>query len=528
MSTAISRSAEAAGSHASTTSNTSKCPHYPSLYAKYKPGARLGRGCFATVYKAERRSDGLQVAIKAIEKKKLDGDTTALLQNELEVLQAVSEHPGIVTLLDSLDTERHMFFIMEYVDGGPLLDRIVSRGNFSENDARVLLRATLLTLEFLANLGCVHRDIKPENILVDNYSDKWPVKLTDFGLSEKMRPDELLYQTIGTPLFVAPEILNGRGYDCACDMWSLGVVLYLVLCGYPPFPYDSPAVLIKAIINGNYSFPAPEWDRVSGDAKDAVRRMLDIDPHRRITPTEALSHPWFRAAQSTSDLPNSKLKEFNASRKCKAAFVAVRTTIGLMKILDSKPKGEHDASSQMKLRGDVEKIGAMLERFKLKDAKRAISESKKPQTSSHPQKTTLPFTPLRHSRRSLVLPVSLRESIQHDLQSDSGNAAMEPARSPSWNSQVMSSRAKELVAEANRSIPERDILNPFLRLNDDAPDKSEPKRDLKLESEGNGDIPEPRNSKRLPKQDSKGSRDISQKPRPKYLAKLDFKGIGFT
>ncbi|CDF32305.1 Serine/threonine protein kinase [Chondrus crispus] len=462
MSTTISRPGKTAATSIPSGSISKDYPWHPSLEAVYEPGVKLGRGCFATVYKAKRRSDAVQVAIKAVEKNKLDGDTTALLRNELEVLQAVSKHPGIVTLLDSLDTEEHMFFIMEYVDGGPLLDRIVSRGSFSENDARVLLRATLLTLEFLANLGCVHRDIKPENILVDNCSDKWPVKLTDFGFSEKMQPDELLYQTMGTPLFVAPEILNGRGYDCACDMWSLGVVLYLVLCGYPPFPSDSPNVLVEAIVNGNYSFPAPEWDHVSDDAKDALRRMLEIDPHRRITPTEALVHPWFRAAQSTSDLPNSKLKEFNVARKFKALYVAVRTTQSFWKVLDPNRKREQDPVSHEKLQEDVERNRAMLERLKLNTTKMTVPETSSAPGSSKPNAASqFPFTPLRHSRRSLVLPVSALDSTSERSHGGGGHQVKQSTGFKSWNSQMMSSRAEELVAQANGSLAEKDNLNPF-------------------------------------------------------------------
>lgn len=484
MSTALSKLAAAATAAASGSSsaNSSGCPWHPHLEAVYKPGAKLGRGCFATVYKAERRSDGLQVAIKAVEKNKLDGETAGLLQNELEVLQAVSEHPGIVTLLDSLDTDKHMFFVMDYVDGGPLLDRIVSRGNFSENDARVLLRAILLTLEFLADLGCVHRDIKPENILVDNYSKKWPVKLTDFGLSAKMQPDELLYQTLGTPLFVAPEILNGRGYDSTCDMWSLGVVLYLVLCGYPPFPYDSPDILINAIVKGEYSFPAPEWDIVSEDAKDAVRRMLEIDAHRRITPVEALAHPWFRAAQSTSDLPNSKLKSFNARRKLKASMVAVRTTVDFMKFLDPKRNVKQNTPTQEELQEDVERNRALLQRLGIKETGTPSPDKDKCQQQSQARTAPeLPQTSLKQSRRSLVLPVSIFEAapLEHS-QYGGGCAMMQSTDSIPWNSQVMSSRAKALVAEVKGSPVVEDNANPFLLPASVSEERTEPRKPKKL------------------------------------------------
>lgn len=465
---AAARSASSSGS----VSLAPKCPSHPLLEAAYSVGDTLGRGCFATVYKGTRRRDGLEVAVKVVDKARLDTDTASLLQNELEVLRAVSEHPGIVTLLDSIETDAHMYFVMEYVDGGPLLDRIVLRGSFSENDARILLRTTLLTLEFLADLGCVHRDIKPENILVDNYSKAWPAKLTDFGLSAKMQPDELLYQTLGTPLFVAPEILTGSGYDSACDIWSLGVVLYLVLCGYPPFPYETPSALIEAIVNGDYSFPAPEWDHVSADAKDALRRMMEVDPQKRIAPKEALAHPWFKATQSTSDLPNSKLKTFNARRKLKASVVAVRTAFDLMKAV--KPAVKQNALTQAELLEEVERCRALIKAMGVKDKGTPNSDGDAGEKEMEAPK-------VKGSRRSLVLPVSIFD-IEPQLMDGSsapgGHRLLKSTESMPWNSQVMSSRAKELVAEIKVSPGLNGNVNPFLvPKSDSAEGQDEPKQE---------------------------------------------------
>lgn len=446
-------------------------PSFPELDSSYDVGKRLGRGCFATVYKARRRSDDAAVAVKAVEKKRLDVETAKLLQNELEVLQAVSEHPGIVTLLDSVETDTYMFFVMAYVDGGPLLDRIVSKGNFSENDARVILRTILQTLHYLSHLGCVHRDIKPENILVDNHSKSWPVKLTDFGLSAKMQPDELLHGTLGTPLFVAPEILKGEGYDCACDTWSLGVVLYLVLCGYPPFPYDNAKELVRAIVHGRYSFPAPEWDHVSSDAKDALTRMMEVDPKRRITPADALRHPWFRAAQSTTDLPNSKLVSFNARRKLRAGMFAVRTTFDFMKFVnkDRSSSQKEGPSTQEELLQAVEKSRKLIQRMGISGRSSPPSQTNNAQREQPDVELTRPM-----SRRSLVLPSSILESaslytpkVTHVTEGGmpAERTSREFAHRSSdiipWSSQMMSSRAKALVAEVKGSPVLDDSENPF-------------------------------------------------------------------
>lgn len=472
-------------------------PSHPLLDCRYRLGPRLGRGCFATVYKATRLSDNVTVAIKAVEKKRLDAETAILLDNELQILRAVSQHPGIVTLLDHIDTDTHMFFALEYVDGGPLLDRIVKRRSFSENDARILLRTILLTLEFLSELGCVHRDIKPENILVDNYSLQWPVKLTDFGLSAKMQPDQLLYAALGTPLFVAPEILIGQGYDCSCDMWSLGVVIYIVLCGYPPFPfYEGPENLITAIVNGRYDFPSGEWDHVSQDAKDVVRRMLEIDPSKRITPSVALRHRWVSRSQSTTDLPNQQLKSFNARRKLKASFVAVRTTRDFMNTINRIRKSPtlERRQQQKDLLRDVERSRVLLEQMGMGYTNQPASHHKRNSYDSD-------MAVSRGSRKSLVLPVNgLDNASTCRTPGRPTNLKMSTFVSPiiglnASSSQIMESKAKAMVAEVNQSRLLADNTNPFM---------AESQVDVEKTSK------------------TAGGNEQHPNPRPKPLASLDF------
>lgn len=473
-------------------------PSHPLLDSRYKVGNKLGRGCFATVYQATRLSDNEKVAIKVIEKDKLDEETEILLNNELQILQAVSRHPGIVTLLDHIETDTHMFFVMDYVEGGPLLDRIVSRGSFSENDARILLRTILSTLQFLDELGCVHRDIKPENILVDNHSSTWPVKLTDFGLSAKMQQDQLLYDALGTPLFVAPEILNGQGYDSSCDMWSLGVVMYIVLCGYPPFPYsETPATLIDAIIHGRYDFPRGEWDHVSADAKHIVCRMLEIDPSKRITPSEALNHQWVAHVQSTSDLPNRKLRSFNARRKLKASVCAIRTmNIVSRGVRALTAQGGHDRQacqqpeSNEELLRDVERARVLIEKmgFGLDGKRKGPSMHDRDGASFDSE--FLMSRGTGGNRRSLILPVNsivggtddMTKAGNHDL--GGHNHFQYPPQQGStqskrqvWmghicgsrmgqldahTSQFMESKANAMVAEVYQSTIVGNDTNPFM------------------------------------------------------------------
>lgn len=449
-------------------------PPYQPILDQYSVGSQLGRGCFAKVFKAVRNCDGVPVAIKVIEKKRLDNQVSNLLHNELRILQAVSEHPGIVTLLDNLETETHVFFIMEYVAGGPLLHRIVSRGSFSENDARILLRTLLLTLRFLADLGCVHRDIKPENILVDNHNKKWPVKLTDFGFSEKIQPDQLLHDAIGTPLFVAPEILKGEGYDCACDMWSLGVVMYLVLCGYPPFPiYDDPQKLTRAIINGDYSFPAREWTHVSADAKSVITEMLQVNPQKRLTPAEALARPWILMAQSTTDLPNSKLKSFNARRKLKAGFMAVRTTFGLRNILGSASL-RTDAVDQQALQREVERSRALIARASREDELFAVSDEGQNPANALFRESSARMT----CRHSLIFPTGITDLSQTndtDIDKPKGRyeeGALQSTHILTSDSDALQSKALAMVAEVNEDV---DLEDTTLFLTDSLEGESPPK-----------------------------------------------------
>lgn len=432
------------------------------------------------MYKAIRRSDNFPVAIKVVEKNRLDEETATLLDNELQILLAVSQHPGIVTLLDHIETDSQMCFVMDYVDGGPLLDRIVSRGSFSENDARILLRTILYTLQFLSQLGCVHRDIKPENILVDNHSHKWPVKLTDFGLSAKMQPDKLLYAALGTPLFVAPEILNGSGYDCSCDMWSLGVVMYIVLCGYPPFPFnDTPSKLIEAIVNGRYDFPEREWNHVSNDAKDVVRRMLEVNATKRITPSEALQHRWVLRSQSTSDLPNRNLKVFNARRKLKGSVFAVRT-FGLMSRLaggrDSSP-GSTDRREE--LQRDVENCRKLIVQMGMSSSN-GRSFIRRPEQKTGESLGT-DSVMARQNRKSLVLPMGQSAAVQGSSLRKGSTAIVPLYASTMCTSQVMQSRAKDLLAEVDVTTQMTDATNPFMdsipTSSCDTPDRSDGSND---------------------------------------------------
>lgn len=304
--------------------------------AEYEIVEKLGTGCFGSVYRVLRKADSAELALKVVRRSRLDSEAESLIRNEQEALQLISHHPGIVTLHDTLHTPTEVCFALDFVRGAPLFDKIASAGSFSENDASLALRAACKTLAYMSRVGVVHRDIKPENILCDSEDAAWPLKLTDFGLSAKLSRDALLQTSCGTPLFAAPEVLCvGRGYGCAADAWSLGVVLYVVLCGYAPFTQTEPAALVRAITRGEYTFPDPEWHQISEKAKDVVKKLMTVDPVRRLTPAQALQHPWFKTEQSTTALPNNALRDFCAHRKVRALSLTIKTACCLRRMVSA-------------------------------------------------------------------------------------------------------------------------------------------------------------------------------------------------
>lgn len=339
---------------------------YIELQQSYMIQGKLGRGTFAQVYKAVHRGSGEIFAVKAVNKHQLDDETKELLKNELRVLKYVSKFPGIVTLYEEFECDRFIWFVLEYVDGGMLLNKLARKGSFSENHARITMISTLRSLLYLSKLGVVHRDVKPENILFDSKSRDWPTRLTDFGLSAKMDKNVLLYAACGTPAFCSPEVLKGEVYDCSCDMWSFGIVLYIVLAGYPPFHGT------EDILKGSVAFPEQEWSHISDEAKDVVKKMLIVNPKERITAKKALEHSWFAMTQSTEELPNKKLITFNLRRNMRIRFFVVSSANSLLRLRDRKT--ERDSQE---LYAEVEQTRQFLREL---EAREGVVEASSPIT----------------------------------------------------------------------------------------------------------------------------------------------------
>uniref|UniRef100_A0A8C9JX41 non-specific serine/threonine protein kinase n=1 Tax=Panthera tigris altaica TaxID=74533 RepID=A0A8C9JX41_PANTA len=267
--------------------------------AFYEAGRVLGDGNFAVVKECRHRETRQAYAMKIIDKSKLKGKED-MVDSEILIIQSLS-HPNIVKLHEVYETDAEIYLIMEYVQGGDLFDAIIESVKFAERDAALMLMDLCRALVHLHDKSIVHRDLKPENLLVQRNEDKsTTLKLADFGLAKHVvRP---IFTVCGTPTYVAPEILSEKGYGLEVDMWAAGVILYILLCGFPPFrsPERDQDELFNIIQLGRFEFLAPYWDNISDAAKDLVSRLLVVDPKQRYTAHQVLQHPWIETAGKTS------------------------------------------------------------------------------------------------------------------------------------------------------------------------------------------------------------------------------------
>uniref|UniRef100_A0A4W3H5E7 non-specific serine/threonine protein kinase n=1 Tax=Callorhinchus milii TaxID=7868 RepID=A0A4W3H5E7_CALMI len=252
----------------------------------------LGCGAFSEVYLAKERESGKLVALKCVQKKDKDGKNKAL-ENEIAVLRKI-KHENIVSLEDVYETPTHFYLSMQLVSGGELFDRILERGVYTEKDASNLIQQVLKAVQYLHKNGVVHRDLKPENLLYFNTDENSKIMISDFGLS-KTEEMGIMSTACGTPGYVAPEVLAQKPYNKTVDCWSIGVIAYILLCGYPPFYEDTESRLFYRISNAEYEFDSPFWDDISTSAKDFIRHLLEKVPEKRFNCEQALRHPWIAA-----------------------------------------------------------------------------------------------------------------------------------------------------------------------------------------------------------------------------------------
>ncbi|XP_040049209.2 calcium/calmodulin-dependent protein kinase type 1D isoform X1 [Gasterosteus aculeatus] len=247
----------------------------------------LGSGAFSEVYMVKEKKTGKLFAMKCV-KKKQKRDLN--LENEIAVLRRI-KHDNVVGMEDLYESQTHFYLIMQLVAGGELFDRILDRGVYSEKDASSVIQQVLQAVSYLHENGIVHRDLKPENILYYSQAENSKIMISDFGLS-KMVDHDIMSTACGTPGYVAPEVLAQKPYSKAVDCWSIGVITYILLCGYPPFYEESETRLFSKIMKAQYEFDSPFWDDISDSAKDFIRNMMQKNPSMRLSTDAALRHPW--------------------------------------------------------------------------------------------------------------------------------------------------------------------------------------------------------------------------------------------
>lgn len=210
--------------------------------------------------------------------------------------------------------------VLELLNGGELFDRVVNKGSYSEREASEVIRDITAAIQYLHQQGIIHRDLKPENLIYGTQAPDSIIKVTDFGLAKLLKdPDQKMTTACGTPGYVAPEVLKNLPYGQEVDLWSIGVILYILLCGFPPFYHESTASLYKQIKKGEYDFPDPYWTDISASAKELVRSLLCVDPVTRFTSAQVLSHPWISGGQASTTAFSAshlaRLKAMQARRK---------------------------------------------------------------------------------------------------------------------------------------------------------------------------------------------------------------------
>ncbi|XP_017537117.1 calcium/calmodulin-dependent protein kinase (CaM kinase) II gamma 1 isoform X12 [Colossoma macropomum] len=293
---------------------------------EYQLYEELGKGAFSVVRRCVKKSTGQEYAAKIINTKKLSARDHQKLEREARICRLL-KHPNIVRLHDSIAEEGFHYLVFDLVTGGELFEDIVAREYYSEADASHCINQILESVNHIHQHDIVHRDLKPENLLLASKMKGAAVKLADFGLAIEVQGDQQAwFGFAGTPGYLSPEVLRKDPYGKPVDIWACGVILYILLVGYPPFWDEDQHKLYQQIKAGAYDFPSPEWDTVTPEAKNLINQMLTINPAKRITAEQALKHPWVCQRSTVASMMHRQetvecLRKFNARRKLKGAIL---------------------------------------------------------------------------------------------------------------------------------------------------------------------------------------------------------------
>ncbi|RAL51026.1 unnamed protein product [Cuscuta campestris] len=335
-------------------------------------GGELGRGQFGVTYLVTHRRTQEKFACKSIATRKLlSNDDVDDVRREVQIMHHLTGHRNIVELKGTFEDRNHVHLVMELCAGGELFDRIIAKGHYSERAAAGLCRQMVTVLHYCHSMGVMHRDLKPENFLFLSSDENAPLKATDFGLSVFFRPGEIFKDLVGSAYYVAPEVLR-RNYGPEADIWSAGVILYILLSGVPPFWGENEQGIFDAILRGHLDFSSDPWPSISSSAKDLVKKMLRSDPRERFSASEVLNHPWMREDGDASDKPLdiavlTRMKQFRAMNKLKKVALKViaenlseEEIIGLKEMFKSIDTDDSGTITYEELKVGLTKMGTKL------------------------------------------------------------------------------------------------------------------------------------------------------------------------
>ncbi|KAL2322655.1 hypothetical protein Fmac_027034 [Flemingia macrophylla] len=343
----------------------------------YTLGKELGRGQFGVTYLCTENSTGLQYACKSISKRKLVSKSDKEdIKREIQIMQHLSGQPNIVEFKGAYEDKHSVHVVMELCAGGELFDRIIAKGHYSERAAASICRQIVNVVHICHFMGVMHRDLKPENFLLSSRDENALLKATDFGLSVFIEEGKVYRDIVGSAYYVAPEVLRRRcGKEI--DIWSAGVILYILLSGVPPFWAETEKGIFDAILEGHIDFESQPWPNISNSAKDLVRNMLIQDPKKRITSAQVLEHPWIKDGNAPDKPINSavlsRMKQFRAMNKLKklalkviAENMSAEEIQGLKAMFTNMDTDKSGAITYEELKAGLQRLGSKLTEAEVK------------------------------------------------------------------------------------------------------------------------------------------------------------------
>ncbi|KAK9690883.1 hypothetical protein RND81_09G160800 [Saponaria officinalis] len=345
----------------------------------YILGRKLGQGQFGTTYLCTDISTGVEYACKSISKRKLiSKEDVEDVRREIQIMHHLAGHKNIVTIKGAYEDPLYVHIVMELCSGGELFDRIIQRGHYSERKAAELTRIVVGVVETCHSLGVMHRDLKPENFLLVNKDDDFSLKAIDFGLSVFFKPGQVFTDVVGSPYYVAPEVLL-KHYGPAADVWTAGVILYILLSGVPPFWAETQQGIFDAVLKGHIDFDSDPWPLISDSAKDLIRKMLCLQPSERLTAHQVLCHPWIcengvAPDRALDPAVLSRLKHFSAMNKLKkmalrviAESLSEEEIAGLREMFQSMDTDNSGAITFEELKAGLKRYGSNLKDTEIRD-----------------------------------------------------------------------------------------------------------------------------------------------------------------